>query len=322
MEDIIGIMLPKNPIFIVGYPRSGTTLLQAILAAQEGMYTLPETHFFNVIYKAITLDEREFIEAACLAQCFQKIREKMNLQFSTTESERILEIARARELDARKLFEIIVAKYVNNATLGCESSFRWIEKTPNHAYFLGKIVSYYPNAQFVNIVRHPIAAIYSRKKFFPFNKDTPVETLAALWMRSIESVETFEKQHPGKTYTIQYEALVKNPGKELRKLGAFLNVTIDLEAIEEYHWENTFILPWETWKKNALSGKIINTNQQWKHKIRVAEILRIQHIVQEKMERLGYSAAYPCLQKIYNVWRSFPKSPGKIFRNPLVKQDG
>jgi hypothetical protein len=41
--------LPQNPIFVVGYPRSGTTLLQALLATQLGFYSFPETHYFYYI---------------------------------------------------------------------------------------------------------------------------------------------------------------------------------------------------------------------------------------------------------------------------------
>ena len=37
----------ERPIFIVGCPRSGTTLLQCLIATQKGVVTFPETHFFE-----------------------------------------------------------------------------------------------------------------------------------------------------------------------------------------------------------------------------------------------------------------------------------
>ncbi len=42
--------LSQNPIFVVGYPRSGTTLLQALMATQGNLATFPETHFFSTVY--------------------------------------------------------------------------------------------------------------------------------------------------------------------------------------------------------------------------------------------------------------------------------
>ena len=38
-------------IFIVGPPRSGTTLLQRFLSNLNNSYTMPETHIFNIIAK-------------------------------------------------------------------------------------------------------------------------------------------------------------------------------------------------------------------------------------------------------------------------------
>jgi hypothetical protein len=41
--------LPENPVFVVGYPRAGTTFLQSLLATQEGFMAFRETHFFSRI---------------------------------------------------------------------------------------------------------------------------------------------------------------------------------------------------------------------------------------------------------------------------------
>ena len=38
-------------LFVVGSPRSGTTLLQSILATQTRLFTLRETHFFRLLHR-------------------------------------------------------------------------------------------------------------------------------------------------------------------------------------------------------------------------------------------------------------------------------
>ena len=51
MKNIKRIKI-KDRIFIVGCPRSGTTLLQSLLAAHPQIHSFPETHFFpNTIEK-------------------------------------------------------------------------------------------------------------------------------------------------------------------------------------------------------------------------------------------------------------------------------
>ena len=37
-----------SPIFIVGFPRSGTTLLQTMVSTQKNILSFPETQFFNI----------------------------------------------------------------------------------------------------------------------------------------------------------------------------------------------------------------------------------------------------------------------------------
>lgn len=297
------VRLPQNPIFIVGYPRSGTTLLQAILASQEGVFTLPETHFFNVIYKGIEVDEQGKILLSCLKRCFRKIREKMNCEFSQEEAEYVVRRAIEKKLQPKDFFEFIVSKYIYHAAMAFEKPFRWLEKTPNHAYFLEQIVSYYPKAQFVNILRHPLAAIASRKRHFPYNKDTPTEKLVGLWMRSVESIEEFENNHPGKSYTLKYEKLVATPVTELSKLGAFLDLDITLDDIKKnpaHEWN--FILPWETWKEQVKVNEIVNGKTSYTREMGIFEILKIQPIVQDKMQELGYDMFHPLLQKGFNLF--------------------
>ena len=44
-----------RPIFVVGCPRSGTTLVQCILSASSDAFSLPETHFFSSVQQALGL---------------------------------------------------------------------------------------------------------------------------------------------------------------------------------------------------------------------------------------------------------------------------
>ena len=109
-----------------------------------GLEILPETHFFNVIYKVIKTDKKGAIEFNCLGDVFNKIQEKVGLEFSKKEAEYIGLRSKKRELQPKLLFEFIVFHYIKKELkrLGVSNSFRWIEKTPNHAYYLDKILSF------------------------------------------------------------------------------------------------------------------------------------------------------------------------------------
>ena len=56
-----------QPIFVVGCPRSGTTLVQCILSASSHAFSLPETHFFSYLLPALGGDPARMLDSADLA---------------------------------------------------------------------------------------------------------------------------------------------------------------------------------------------------------------------------------------------------------------
>jgi len=291
--------LPQNPIFIVGYPRSGTTLLQRLLAAQPGLYTFPETHYFNVIEKTIRWEkeDRESIPRSSLATVFENIEKKMDFRFSDLEIKTLHRQAEKKQLSSKTLFEYIVTRHLLNLypEITDMASFRWMEKTPNHAHFLERILEMYPRAQVLHILRHPVPAIYSRKLKFPFNRETPVTELARRWNRMLLDVERFQQRHPAQIFTLRYEDLVQELEKQLQSVADFLNVRFDFKTLIPFKQKQEqnaglLILPSETWKMEDLRLEIADTNDKYHGLIPAADIAAIEEIVRDNMSRCGYGS--------------------------------
>ena len=288
--------LPQDPIFIVGYPRSGTTLLQRLLASQPGLYTFPETHYFNVIEKNINWGaDKETIPPGALPAVFEKIAEKTDIRFAPAEQEILQRQAANKKLSSKALFESIVIHCLLNLYPPIKdiSSFRWIEKTPNHAHFLERIIAVYPRAQVLHILRHPVPAIYSRKLKFPFNRETPVIELARRWNRMLFDVERFKERYPGHIFTLRYEDLISDLENQLQLVAGFLNVRLDLKALDAMKQEEgknaaAFILPAETWKQDDLRLDMHTTNENYHDLIGSADIAAIEEITMENMKQYGY----------------------------------
>jgi hypothetical protein len=282
------IELPQDPIFIVGYPRSGTTLLQGLLVTQNGFFSLPETHYFNVVYKVIQTDEEGHIKLDCLDNVFQKIHEKMSLNFKFSKKKYITRLAQRKRLTPRILFEFIVYNYLyNKIGRNPKKHYYWIEKTPNHAYFLDEIYSIYPNAYFLNIIRHPVPAIFSRKMKLPMNKKKPLDFLANLWIRSVEETEVFARKNPGKLHSLKYEELTQNPENELKKIGEFLGVKFDLGLITNHAiLSKEFILKTEFWKNTH--SEIFNDNSKYLNIIKKPESEEIESMLVDYMKTYNY----------------------------------
>lgn len=288
--------LPQDPIFIVGYPRSGTTLLQRLLAAQPGFYTFPETHFFCVIEKKIQwAEDKETIPPSALAAIFANMEKKMELRLTGAEQMDLRQQAANKQLTSKALFEYIVGRYLRNlyAEINDTDHFRWIEKTPNHAHFLERITDMYPRAQILHILRHPVPAIYSRKLKFPFNRETPLSELAQRWNRMVGDVECFKANHPDRIMSLRYEDLVRNMAERLQAVADFLQAAFDFKVLDGLKPETmpnaeAFILPSEIWKQADLRLDMRTTNGNYRDLIPAGDVAAIEGIVMENMKRYGY----------------------------------
>jgi len=304
--DLDNINLPQDPIFIVGSPRSGTTLLQSLLATQRNIYSFPETHFFSIIIRSIKEDQDGNIESSCLVHVFKEIGRMMGLEFSQPTVDTITAMAKAKKLTLKNLFEIVVFPYLYEQVKEYDlKNIRWIEKTPSHFHALHKISSLYPSAQFVCIIRNPIYVIHSRKKNIPQEQNVPVKILAHEWNKMLFLIDDFRRQNPKAIYLLRYEDLVENLEAEMSALCTYLNVEMISGLLEGYKdVSHKFVLPWETWKAAVRSNAISNTNASYKSQIKRIDTLKIQHITQENMKKYEYDISYIIVQDIYDILSS------------------
>lgn len=287
------IKLPQDPIFIVGYPRSGTTLLQRLLVTQPGILSFPETHYFCVIEKQLKYDPAGNILPSCLDKVFEKILEKMELRFSPEQEGFIRRSVEEKTLSSKDLFEMIATRFLLDVNPAIEhmTSFRWLEKTPNHALFLDRVMAFYPAAQALHIIRHPVPAVFSRKFKFPFNKEIAVTELADRWTRMVDRVEDFNRLFPGSIHTLRYEDLVENMNKELAAVTDFLHIPFDFTLttqIAQKHITNSLILPSESWKLQDINREVTNTNDIYRENISGEDAAGIEEIAAGNMKKYGY----------------------------------
>lgn len=285
--------LPQNSIFIIGYPRSGTTLLQRLLVTQPGIFSFPETHYFCVIEKILKRDETGNILPECFDNVFKKINEKMEFQFTREEITTLTVLSERKLLSSKRFFEYIISRFLLNLHPAVEriNSYRWIEKTPNHALFIDRIMEFYPEARILHILRHPVPSVFSRKIKFPFNHETPIDELARRWDSMLESVERFKEMYPGNIYTLRYEDLVEDMEKELAVVADFIGITFDFSLLSYFknkEKNGTMILPSESWKLDDIQRDVSNTNLAYKERISPEDAQIIEEITIKGMNKYGY----------------------------------
>ena len=295
--------LSQNPIFVVGYPRSGTTLLQALLATQGDLATFPETHFFSTAYTTKASSGEESLSAGEVEKVLNEIGQRSGLAFSPSEIAAINALGSDDHLPIKGVFEFLVAKLLPaEAGPGC----RWLEKTPDHAFFMARIAKLYPEAKFIGIIRHPLFAIHSRTKHFPPDAPDQLRFLARQWVRHVDALDDFKGSFPSKIFVLKYEDLVQDPAGVIEKVTRFLGIDFDIHSIQDFSKRaQNIVQPFENWKDGVKSNTIENKDKSVEKIFGKKEIFKIQSIVHNKMRQLGYEINYPTEQGFYNIFLKY-----------------
>jgi len=244
--------LDQSPVFIVGFPRSGTTLLQSLIATQ-GFETFPETHYLSHIITKFRTKNNYILEDA--KKICQTIEEKIPLG---DKAKSFISHFDTGTISTKTLFEIIIMdNLLSQDSTGDSLTKQWLEKTPYHVLHMRVLLKWYPNAKFIFIIRNPLKAFVSWRKVSPkWEMDRlPVEKYCELWLECLRSAEHFFKDFPDLLLFIRLEDIVKDSTKELTSIMHFLGKELTIENLNKRDTIfDKIVLPEEIWKADVNSA--------------------------------------------------------------------
>lgn len=271
------------PIFIVGPPRSGTSLLSAILGSHSRIACGPETDLFralpieqaadiavseNWIPNAINrLEQIKYPDGNSLASHFGLSAEILRESLA----------AQTRSLQA--IYSVIPETFA--ATQG---KSRWAEKTPRHLFYVEQIRELFPSAKIIRIIRDPRDSIPSVIKNIGLS--------ASLVGEFYRWADVYKKSAPffhsdKNSYTIRYEDLVVDPERQTRAICQFIGEEFELAMLERAG-ANYVRVATETWKRD-IDKKITADNiYAWKSKMDPDIAKAASLICCEALESLRY----------------------------------
>jgi len=215
----------NDPIFIVGCPRSGTTLLQWVLKSHPRIsFPSGESGFFIRFYRNI----REYGDLSHVENVERLLRdiwatkpqylEKMFLGFKFDPVKFSIHFCQ-QGWDSYP--EIINGLYLENAKV--EAKIRWGDKTPFYVLHLEKILDMFPTAQVIHVIRdgRDVAlSLFGRKKDFGICN---VYCAAKYWEQYVTVGQKFGNKLPDSTYMeLRYEDLITDTAGSLKKVCSFL----------------------------------------------------------------------------------------------------
>lgn len=213
----------SGPVFIVGYPRSGTTLLLHFLlsSGQFPFYSFTETHFYSHFYRRYgSLRSNRGRQAFVTAVTESEWVSSAPFSIDEVLAELPLEWKHGELLRA---FMDRLAASQNKA--------RWVEKTPWHILYLDEIRRDFPDARLVHIVRDPRDVLLSvAGAGWSSMSKAALARMSMSWAYHVQQVESLPDEV---IMTLRYEDLILEPGATLESLNQFLGTSMSLGSILE-----------------------------------------------------------------------------------------
>ena len=209
-----------DPIFIVGLPRAGSTLLEQILSshsAVEGTMELPEI-------TSITRALRQQGDAE-QAMPYHDVVEAMQPDELRALGERYLEHTRIQRKTDAPFF---------------------IDKMPNNFLHIGLIQLMLPQAKIIDARRHPLACCFSgykqhfaRGQSFTYSLDD----IGRYYRDYVELMAHFDEVLPGRIHRVIYERMVDDTENEVRQLLDYCGLEFEPACLEFYKTERAVRTP-------------------------------------------------------------------------------
>jgi len=185
----------RDPIFIVGLPRAGSTLIEQILASHssvEGTMELPDILMFAAELAGTRKASEEPRYPAILAS---------------------LDAATCRALGARYIEQTRIQRKTGKPY--------FIDKMPNNFLHLGLILLALPKAKIIDARRHPMACCFSgfKQEFAQGHHYTySLEDIGLYYRDYVDFMAHFDRVLPGRVHRVIYESMIDDTEAEIRRL--------------------------------------------------------------------------------------------------------
>lgn len=239
----------ESPIFIIGLPRSGTTLVDRILGSHSALVSAGELNYFaGALVDAVT---------------------KQNAQTKLLREELV---AQSAQLD----FSALGLDYLARCRDAGITNSRFTDKMPLNYLYCGLIHRALPRAKIVQLIRHPMAVCYAMYKTlfqdgYPFSYD--LSEIGLYYIGYQRLMAHWSLTLPGVMHQVHYEDLVEQQKRETAKLLQFCALPWE-EACMDYHQSSAVTTTASA--AQVRQPMYSSSVSQWRHYAKQLEPLRRQ----------------------------------------------
>ena len=208
IDDQIKEKTNKKIIFIIGMPRSGTSLIEQILSSHKDIYGAGELPFMS------SLSEELFF------------KNEYELKYKKFDDINKSDLNKVRE------------KYLNNLSIYNFNEKYVIDKAPLNFKWVGLILKIMPDSKIIHCRRDPMDVCWSNyKNFFSSKKlnfSYKFENLAKYYSLYSDIMNFWSEKFKNKIYNLDYEKMVKNSEEEIKKMVKYCDIEWDENCLSFY----------------------------------------------------------------------------------------
>jgi hypothetical protein len=272
---------PDRPIFIVGCPRSGTTLLSLMVHAHPHIAIPPETRHLLELFErhAEFGDLRQPENRLAVADHILGHRRFKDLKLDRAQVRAAIEQGPPTIGSA---IGIVLREY--SARFG---KSRWGDKRPLYINHLSTIFEMFPDAQIVHIIRDGRACVASLKRM-PWWDGGSISAMSR-WVQAMYIGSRAKATlRPDQYHEISYEKLVTDPRPHLEALCAFLGEPFDEAMLEPKEVADAF--PKRKKHHANTRGEVTQAPvAAWQHELEEWEVAVFEVVARKWLLRHGYA---------------------------------
>jgi hypothetical protein len=318
-EHVLTANSEKPPLFIVGTPRSGTTLTATIVGKHPAFFMPGETHYFEDIYarRATLGDVRTQPETrheliARLKTLYRRYAEfpDQDRIESLQANDRLVDRVVEDSEDYEGLFRAFMTEQMY--ALGKQ---RWGNNVPRDIFCLEDVLRCCPAAKVLVCIRDPRDFLFSYQGKWKIADSEHMSRLqmlyhpvvtTLLWMSTMRAVKSARERIPVDQIMLQkYEDLVTDPDATVRRLCAFVDVDFNPEMLEVSGHNSS--------EETDATGIFAYSVGRWTGSLPADEVSVCQLLAGKLMRSFGYGIV-PSGANPFRTARHFVDAPLALYR--------
>jgi hypothetical protein len=286
-------MEPKSPnpyVFIVGCPRSGTTLTERLLNAHPQIAVTHETRWIPDCFthrRGVT--EEGLVEPRLVTTLLEHKRFPF-LEITREELEQLV------VTDPPIPYATFVSRLLD--LYGRARGKRLVgDKTPRYARCIGVLHELWPRARFIHVIRDGRDVYLSAKSWiseamlerYPTWREHPALSAGLWWTRNVRMArESAAMLDPALYHEVRYEALVADPARECAALCAFLDVPYEA-AMLRFHERSHNLRPASARPPGSRKRLPVTRGlRDWRSELSEQEVRQFEATGGDLLDELGY----------------------------------